>query len=93
MGTAKKKSEVRSARSRWPIRFLAMAYFASGVGIVPHSVFWVDFISRGLHQGLTAGGHYWILLGLSAAAGPLIAGWSADGSALSEVCTWHLYRK
>jgi MFS family permease len=72
-----KKSAVRPVRSRWTVRFLAMAYFASGVGLVPHSVFWVDFISRGLHQGLTAGGHYWILLGFSAAAGPLLAAWSA----------------
>lgn len=73
-----KENAVRLARSRWPIRFLAAAYCASAVGIVPHSVFWVDFIARGLRQGLIAGGHYWVLLGFSAAAGPLVAGWSAE---------------
>lgn len=73
-----KENTVRPVRSSWPIRFLAAAYFVSAVGIVPHSVFWVDFIARGLRQGLITGGHYWILLGFSAAAGPLVAGWSAE---------------
>jgi len=75
---SEEENAVCSVRSRWPIRFLAAAYFASAMGIVPHSVFWVDFIARGLHQGLMTAGHYWILLGFSAAAGPLVAGWSAE---------------
>jgi len=45
---------------------------------VPHMVFLVDFIARGLDQGLVAGARQWILFGLGALAGPVLAGHLAD---------------
>ena len=52
--------------------------FRSAAALVPHMVFLVDFIARGLNQGLAVGGHYWIVFGIGAALGPLIMGTIAD---------------
>jgi predicted MFS family arabinose efflux permease len=41
-------------------------------------VFLVDFVARGLDQGLEAGGRYWVLFGLGAMLGPVLAGHLAD---------------
>src|SRR6185437_8137434 len=59
----------------WVLFWLLLAYMTNAIGFVPHTVFWVDFIARGLGRGIVSGNHYWILLGLSAAAGPILAGW------------------
>src|SRR3546814_18015488 len=48
------------------------------VGFGPHTVFWVDYIARGLGQGLDIGGGYWILFGFGAAGGPFLLGLLAD---------------
>jgi len=58
--------------------FLMLSYACNAVGFVPHTVFWVDFISRGLHKGIETGTHFWILLGLAAAVGPVATGAVAD---------------
>lgn len=57
---------------------LLISYACNAVGFVPHTVFWVDFISRGLHMGIGWATQFWILLGLSAAIGPVISGIMAD---------------
>jgi predicted MFS family arabinose efflux permease len=41
-------------------------------------VFFVDFVARGLGQGIAAGSHYWVFYGLGAIVGPLITGHLAD---------------
>ena len=41
-------------------------------------VFLVDFVARGLDQGLAAGARQWVLFGLGALAGPVLAGHLAD---------------
>jgi predicted MFS family arabinose efflux permease len=41
-------------------------------------VFLVDFVARGLGQGLEAGARYWVLFGLAATAGPSLTGAIAD---------------
>ena len=68
-----------SARPRSPA--LAAFYVEYGlvaVALVPHMVFWVDFIARGLGRGLDAGAGFWVLFGLSAALGPILLGHFAD---------------
>lgn len=60
------------------IVLLLLAYSCNAVGFVPHTVFWVDYIARGLGQGIAIGGFYWILLGLAGAAGPVLLGLLAD---------------
>lgn len=77
-----------SVRFGLAIALLIAAYCGAAAGFAPHSVFWVDFIARGLHRGLTSGGRYWVLMGFAAAAGPTIAGSVADrvGFSLSLRC-------
>lgn len=77
-----------TVRFAWPIGLLLAAYCAAAAGFAPHSIFWVDFVARGLRLGLRSGGHYWILFGFSAAVGPILAGSVADraGFALSLRC-------
>jgi predicted MFS family arabinose efflux permease len=66
------------ARLAPAILLLLIAYGCSAVGFVPHTVFWVDYVARGLGRGLAAGGTQWVLVGLAAACGPLLAGLLAD---------------
>ena len=60
--------------------FLALCaeYALNAVGLVPHMVFLVDFVARGLGRGLDTGGFYWTIFGIGAVAGPLLAGAIAD---------------
>jgi predicted MFS family arabinose efflux permease len=53
-------------------------YALNAVGLVPHMVFLVDFIARGLGQGVSRGALYWVVFGLGALAGPSLAGYVAD---------------
>lgn len=57
-----------------PLRALYFEYALIAAGQVPHMVFLVDFIARGLGHGLTSGGRYWIVFGAGALIGPLVAG-------------------
>jgi len=57
---------------------LLAAYALNAVGLVPHMIFLVDFVARGLGRGLEAGGRYWIVFGAGAIAGPLLAGRMGD---------------
>ncbi|HTI93834.1 MAG TPA: YbfB/YjiJ family MFS transporter [Puia sp.] len=57
---------------------LLVSYGCNAIGFVPHTVFWVDFISRGLGEGIQTGTSFWVLLGISAAVGPLLTGYLAD---------------
>lgn len=53
-------------------------YALAALGLVPHMVFLVDYAARGLGQGLAAGSGYWVIFGVGAAMGPLLAGLLAD---------------
>lgn len=57
---------------------LYVAYGLSAVGLVPHMLFLVDFIARGLGLGLDVGARYWVLFGAGAICGPMLAGHLAD---------------
>ena len=45
---------------------------------MPHILFVVDFVARGLGQGIATGSQYWVLYGLGAIVGPLLAGHLGD---------------
>jgi predicted MFS family arabinose efflux permease len=60
------------------IRALSAEYGLNALALVPHMVFLVDFVARGLGQGISAGSHYWVLYGIGATAGPLLTGHLAD---------------
>lgn len=68
----------RGAEVTLPIVMLCVTYGGYGVGFVPHTVFWVDYIARHLGHGLVVGGGYWVLFGIAACGGPLLTGWCAD---------------
>jgi predicted MFS family arabinose efflux permease len=57
---------------------LCLEYALVAVGQVPHMVFLVDFVARGLGEGVAAGARYWVLFGIGAALGPTLAGHVAD---------------
>jgi predicted MFS family arabinose efflux permease len=59
-------------------RALVLEYGLNAVGLVPHMVFLVDFVARGLGLGLATGAAFWVLYGLAAVAGPMAAGWVGD---------------
>jgi predicted MFS family arabinose efflux permease len=61
-----------------PLRALYWEYALNAVGLVAHMVFLVDFVARGLGQGLAVGAWYWVCFGLGAAVGPLLTGSLAD---------------
>lgn len=60
------------------LRALYASYALNAVGWVPHMLFLVDFIARGLGLGLRAGAGYWVLFGIGASLGPVAAGNVAD---------------
>jgi predicted MFS family arabinose efflux permease len=57
---------------------LIVQYGLNAVGLVPHILFLVDFVARGLGQGIATGSQYWVLYGLAAVVGPLLSGHLGD---------------
>jgi predicted MFS family arabinose efflux permease len=60
------------------LRALYAEYALNAAGLVPHMLFLVDFVARGLGQGLDSGAQYWVLFGLGAVVGPVLSGHLAD---------------
>jgi predicted MFS family arabinose efflux permease len=60
------------------LRALYVEYALNAAGLVPHMLFLVDFVARGLGQGLDSGAQYWVLFGLGAVVGPVLSGHLAD---------------
>ncbi|MBV8650627.1 MAG: YbfB/YjiJ family MFS transporter [Alphaproteobacteria bacterium] len=60
------------------LRALYVEYAVNAVGLVPHMVFLVDFVARGLGRGLAAGASYWVCFGIGAMIGPVASGAVAD---------------
>ena len=63
---------------RLPVWCLLLAHGMFAIGLIPHTIYWVDYIARALDLGMEAGGFYWILVGVGALTGPLACGWLAD---------------
>lgn len=66
------------ARSARRLRALYVQYALNAAGLVPHMLFLVDYVARGLGQGLDSGARYWVLFGLGAIVGPVLSGHLAD---------------
>jgi predicted MFS family arabinose efflux permease len=60
------------------LRAFTLSYGLCAFGLVPHMVFLVDFAVRGLGQSIAAGAGEWVLFGLGACCGPVLAGLLAD---------------
>ena len=63
---------------RLALRGLYLIYGLNAFALVPHMVFLVDYVARGLGQGRASATQYWVLFGLGAVVGPLIAGRAVD---------------
>jgi predicted MFS family arabinose efflux permease len=73
-------SPAPSVVGRVPGRAMAIcvSYGLCAVGLVPHMVFLVDYVARGQGRGLVAGSLTWVLFGMGALCGPVIAGRLSD---------------
>jgi predicted MFS family arabinose efflux permease len=61
-----------------PVWALLVEYGLNAIGLVPHMLFLVDFVARGLGRGLDAGAAHWVVFGIAALFGPILAGQMAD---------------
>jgi predicted MFS family arabinose efflux permease len=75
---AKAARPARSALASGALIALMASYALNAVGLVPHMIFLVDYVARGLGQGLAAGAQYWVLFGIGAIVGPVLCGHLAD---------------
>ena len=53
-----------------PLWLLLASYFFFSVAIVPHTLYWVDYLARGLALGMAEGGFHWSVVGVASIAGP-----------------------
>jgi predicted MFS family arabinose efflux permease len=60
------------------LRSLYVMYALNAAGWVPHMIFLVDFVARGMGKGVQVGSEFWVLFGIAATMGPLAAGRLAD---------------
>ncbi|MFT3730785.1 MAG: YbfB/YjiJ family MFS transporter [Hyphomicrobium sp.] len=60
------------------LRALYVEYALNAGGWVPHMIFLVDFVARGLGQGVNVGSRFWVAFGVSAMFGPILSGHLAD---------------
>jgi predicted MFS family arabinose efflux permease len=63
---------------RWVLYALCAVYGLNAAGAVPHMIFLVDYVARGLALGIDIGALYWVIFGVGALVGPTIAGRLAD---------------
>ena len=68
----------RRTRLGGTVLVVIVEYGLNALGVVPHMIFLVDFVARGLHRGMASGAAYWVAFGLGAMAGPFAAGTLAD---------------
>jgi predicted MFS family arabinose efflux permease len=69
---------VRRPAVTMAIARLVAAQGMFSIGLVPHSIYWVDYIARGLDLGIAQGGAQWFLVGIGAVGGTYLCGWLAD---------------
>lgn len=70
------------------LRALYVEYALNAAALVPHMLFLVDFVARGLKQGLDNGALYWVLFGLGAIVGPVLSGHLADRIGFGSALRW-----
>ena len=75
------------ARDR-SLRTVYVASALTALGLVPHFIFVVDFIARGLNAGIAAGAHVWIVTGIGALFGAALIGYVGDRIGFKRAFRW-----
>ena len=57
---------------------LVLARTVFSLGLIPHSIYWVDYLVRGLGRDIAFGGFHWALFGVGAITGTYLWGRLAD---------------
>ena len=78
------------ATYRAPIIVLGISYTATAVAFVPYTIFWFDYIARGLSAGIRQAAMCWMLFGIAAAAGPLLCAQMAGRMGTVRALRWAL---
>lgn len=78
-GAARAVGSLKSGRSRpslrsVPLLFAIAAFGIDGIGFIPHSLFWVDFLARELRLGTAVANGVFLFFALGAALGPVLSG-------------------
>jgi len=60
------------------LRILPVIYGLNAIGIVPHTIYLVDLVSRQLGFGIAAGAAVWLAFGLGAVMGSILIGRAGD---------------
>ena len=53
-------------------RSLVAASFLFSIGLVPHTIYWFDYIARWLDQGYDVAGAHWVAIGVFGILGPIL---------------------
>jgi predicted MFS family arabinose efflux permease len=69
------ESNARRLHMSRPLWVLLFLYCASATGLVPCTVFWVDYLVRGLGLTMGAASFNWLLFGLGSLVGPFVGSW------------------
>jgi predicted MFS family arabinose efflux permease len=71
-------SATGAGRAGLPLVAVIGAYGLNAIALVPHMVFLVDYVARGLDRGIAAGAATWVAFGIGALIGPTASGALAD---------------
>ncbi len=78
VGAARRTGSERPGPPNGAVLLVIGIYALAALGVVPHMLFLVDFVARGLGRGIASGAAFWVLFGLGAMVGPLVTGRLAD---------------
>jgi len=74
--TPESTTQPRRARLAWYA--VVAASFLFSFGLVPHTIYWFDYLARDLGLGYTVAGWHWTGVGVFAVLGPIAAAWLAQ---------------
>jgi predicted MFS family arabinose efflux permease len=82
-GAAGRGGGSRPAPAPRPPMSLAILRLIAGqtmftIGLIPHTIYWVDYLVRGLDRDISFGGMHWVLFGVGAVSGTYLWGRLAD---------------
>lgn len=77
-------AELSFSRNRNTVLLLTIAYISYGIGMVPHTLFLVDYVHRELQLDFIKSGMFWSVFGIGSVIGPLCVGFIADKIGIYE---------